>query len=203
MLNPHYKTHTLQLGPNSLLLPILFLSYFLELQVPFLQVYKTQNPNAITAYNHMASTCISNCITDTRIRLRPRPAYVNLNKWPESIVEFAQPGFSNAHPGVHYAQSRIVDTISCRQMYLRSYTFSRKESVPEKTKKYFGKVKDRVKNRRSINRSKACNGNNRGFGIRRKYYLRRVKEVSCDALLSMFRRLLFCTAKVDVADHRD
>nr|GME03003.1 uncharacterized protein LOC109155657 [Ipomoea batatas] len=39
----------------------------------------------------------------------------------------------------------VVDSVSCRQLYLRSaYTFSKKESVPEKTKKCFGMVRKTV-----------------------------------------------------------
>ncbi|KAM6578733.1 hypothetical protein CsatB_030570 [Cannabis sativa] len=37
-------------------------------------------------------------------------------------------------------QPKVVDSVSCRQMFLRSYTFSRKESFSEKTKKCLGRV---------------------------------------------------------------
>jgi hypothetical protein len=43
-----------------------------------------------------------------------------------------------------YCSPRVVDSYSCRQMYLRSYTFSkRKETVPERTMACLGRVRDR------------------------------------------------------------
>ncbi|KAL2507079.1 uncharacterized protein Fot_30726 [Forsythia ovata] len=41
-------------------------------------------------------------------------------------------------------RSKVVDSISCKQMYLRSYTFLRTETMPERTKKCFRRVKQRV-----------------------------------------------------------
>ena len=46
------------------------------------------------------------CVKDRHLPLRP--TFVNLNKWPES---------------------EVVDRFSCRQMYLRSYKFSREKKV--------------------------------------------------------------------------
>ncbi|KAL2459402.1 uncharacterized protein Fot_54651 [Forsythia ovata] len=43
-----------------------------------------------------------------------------------------------------WLRSRVVDSISCRQMYLRSYAFLRTETVSERTKKCFRRVKQRV-----------------------------------------------------------
>ncbi|XVF68668.1 hypothetical protein PTKIN_Ptkin11bG0019900 [Pterospermum kingtungense] len=145
----------------------------------------------------MASTCISNCINDTRVPIRP--TYVNLYKWPESDAAFVRSLSSNgrAHP-------KVVDSISCRQMYLRSYTFHRNDQTdddddPEKTK-CFGRsvVKNEIikagprrkKKTKTVAKKK-----------KKRVGLRRAKEVSCAALLAVFRRLLSCTAKVDVADH--
>ncbi|RDX81828.1 hypothetical protein CR513_37443, partial [Mucuna pruriens] len=92
----------------------------------------------------MSSVCISNCVHDARDpRVPVRATYMNLYKWPESDAEFVR---SVSRRGSHVCgQARVVDSISCRQMYLRSYKFSRKETVPEKTQKCFGRVKDRVK----------------------------------------------------------
>ncbi|CAD6334824.1 unnamed protein product [Miscanthus lutarioriparius] len=43
-----------------------------------------------------------------------------------------------------YCSPRVVDSYSCRQMYLRSYTFSkRKETVPERTMACLGRVRER------------------------------------------------------------
>ncbi|CAI9098135.1 OLC1v1034725C1 [Oldenlandia corymbosa var. corymbosa] len=110
----------------------------------------------------MATICISNNREkkDTGLVHFPRSAkYVNLYKWPESellIRTMSSPadeggGGGGGHSGKYnyllYPPStpRLVDSASCRQLYLRSaYTFSRKQSVHERTKKCFGKVKERV-----------------------------------------------------------
>ncbi|KAI6685706.1 hypothetical protein NL676_031619 [Syzygium grande] len=124
-----------------------------------------------------ASTCMTNCIADgdTRFTARAGPRYVSLHKGPEPD--------SHRFPGAHGWRShpRAVDGLSCRQMYLRSYTFSRKESVPERAKKCLGRVKQRV--------------------LRGKLVVQRAKEGSCSAFLAIFQRLLSCTAKIDVADY--
>ncbi|KAF8039880.1 hypothetical protein BT93_B2177 [Corymbia citriodora subsp. variegata] len=125
-----------------------------------------------------ASTRMTNCAADgdARFAARARPTYVSLRKGQEldgDLVPVGRGGRS--HP-------RVVDGISCRQMYLRSYTFSRKESVPERTKKCLGRVKKRV--------------------FRGKLVVQRAKEVSCSAFLAIFQRLLSCTAKIDGADYR-
>ncbi|XWS71748.1 hypothetical protein CRYUN_Cryun03dG0165400 [Craigia yunnanensis] len=141
----------------------------------------------------MASTCISTCINDTRVPVRP--TYVNLYKWPESDAAFVRSLSSDGRRGGR-AHPRVVDSISCRQMYLRSYTFHRNETEPEKTK-CFGRVKkEKVKSPRRKKKSKTV-------AKKKCVALRRAKEFSCAALLSMFRRLLSCTSKVDVADHGD
>ncbi|RLN29261.1 uncharacterized protein C2845_PM05G10780 [Panicum miliaceum] len=47
--------------------------------------------------------------------------------------------------GTGYASPRVVDSYSCRQMYLRSYTFSKKkETVPERTMACLGRVRERA-----------------------------------------------------------
>nr|DAD25977.1 TPA_asm: hypothetical protein HUJ06_027445 [Nelumbo nucifera] len=138
----------------------------------------------------MSSVCISSCVNDARVPVRA--TYVNLYKWPESDAEFVKSVSSNARKCGH---PRVVDSISCRQMYLRSYTFSRKETMPEKTKKCLGRVKERV-----VCRRRKVNGNGGGSGGRKYFVMRRVKEVSCAALFSIFHRLLSCTTTVDVVD---
>ncbi|KAL6336324.1 hypothetical protein AAG906_014494 [Vitis piasezkii] len=135
----------------------------------------------------MSSVCISSCVNDARVPVRA--TYVNLYKWPESDAEFIKSVSSNRHP-------RVVDSISCRQMYLRSYTFSKKETVPEKTIKCFGRVKERVAHGRRRNKGEELHG-------KRFVVVRKVKEISCSALYAIFRRLLYCTTTVDVVDSRD
>ncbi|KMT04965.1 hypothetical protein BVRB_7g171290 [Beta vulgaris subsp. vulgaris] len=141
----------------------------------------------------MNSVCISSCIEDTRVpTLRVRATYVNLYKWPESDAEFVR---SVSFRGPGHPRPKVVESISCRQLYLRSYTFTKKESVNEKTKKCIGRVKERVVNGtkksvrdRSTKRDQTIKNNNNVI----------VKEVSCGALKSFFRKLLFCSASVDV-----
>ncbi|XVF05593.1 hypothetical protein REPUB_Repub05bG0186100 [Reevesia pubescens] len=141
----------------------------------------------------MASTCISTCINDTKVPVRP--TFVNLYKWPESDAEFVRSLSSDNRKSGH-AHPTVVDSISCRQMYLRSYTFHRNDQIePEKTK-CFGRVK--MENVKSPPRRKK---KSKTVAKKKSAALRRAKEVSCAALLAMFRRLLSCTTKVDVADH--
>ncbi|KAK6244806.1 hypothetical protein QUC31_011215 [Theobroma cacao] len=92
-----------------------------------------------------------------------------------------------------HGHPRVVDGISCRQMYLRSYRFSRKETVPEKTVKCFGRVKDKVAHGKRRNSSQKRR-------IRRKCFVwRKVKVV----FFRFFNRLLSCSASVDVVDQRN
>ncbi|KAG8376477.1 hypothetical protein BUALT_Bualt09G0067600 [Buddleja alternifolia] len=140
----------------------------------------------------MSKICISNCVNDTRIPVRAN--YVNLYKWPESDAEFVKS--ATAHGGARL-NSRVVDSISCRQMYLKSYTFSRKETVPEKTMKCFGKVKDKV----VAGRKEKGEIRRRRKGRRRRcVVVRRMKDFSCATVHAIFRRMLFCSATVDVVD---
>lgn len=156
----------------------------------------------------MSSVCISNCINDARDpRVPVRATYVNLYKWPESDAEFLKSVSSNRNrtgSGGHIAgPPRVVDSISCRQIYLRSYKFSRKESMPEKTQKCFGRVKEKMN---STNYNSNGNGKKvvKSKGRRKKcLVLRKVKEFSCAALFSIFQRFLSCAASVDVVDRKD
>ncbi|XP_051130549.1 uncharacterized protein LOC127251038 [Andrographis paniculata] len=141
----------------------------------------------------MSQFCISKCANDPI-----RATYVNLYKWPGSDAEFMRS--AAVHGGGARLHSRVVDSLSCRQMYLRSYTFSRKEeTVPERTINCFRKVRERVA---------AAGGDERNGKVRRRRRRRRrrrvvvgrMKEISRAALRGVFRRLLFCTATVDVVD---
>ena len=156
----------------------------------------------------MASTCIPNCLDDGWIPVRA--TYENLYKWPESDAEFVRSVSSNGRATDNDPSSRpftrsmstnglldgpshprVVDSMSCRQIYLRSYTFSRKESMPQKARKCACRIKRSVSARRR-NR-KASNGAHGGVVV-----IRRAKEISCAAMNVVFRRLLSCTTKVDV-----
>lgn len=184
----------------------------------------------------MTSTCISNCVKDARVPVRA--TYVNLYKWPESDVEFIRSLSSDKRKtscgaGQHHflPHPKVVDSISCRQLYLRSYTFSRdddekckddkkekkKESsrnnsrrsirdsvASETTRKRSRRKRRRRENEKSSSESGDFNDNkNGGSGRSRRRRrkcegLRRAKEASCAALAAIFRRLLYCTAEIDV-----
>lgn len=149
----------------------------------------------------MSSSCISSCLNDARDpRVPVRATYVNLYKWPESDAEFVRSRSSGAGAmhGGRPAAARVVDSISCRQMYLRSYRFSRKETVPEKTVKCFGRVKEKLGAHGKIRSTKRSGQKIRR--IRRKCLVwRKVKVV----LFRCFNRLLSCSASVDVVDQRN
>ncbi|KAJ8899907.1 hypothetical protein K2173_019611 [Erythroxylum novogranatense] len=127
----------------------------------------------------MSSVCISNCVKDAiDPRMPVRSTYVNLCKWSESDVEFMK---SVHRVGQGFGHPRVVSGISCRQLYLRSYRFSRKESVSERTKKCVGRVKEKVANHGRKRKEK---------GRRRKCLVfRKVKEISRCALFRFFYRL--------------
>ncbi|XP_062115086.1 uncharacterized protein LOC133829276 [Humulus lupulus] len=173
----------------------------------------------------MTSVCISNCVNDARdprVPVRLRATYVNLYKWPESDAEFVRSvSSSGCRPGSHvrYGHPRVVDSISCRQMYLRSYTFSRKET-PEKTQKCFGRVKQKKladdeddsdrdhgdkKKKEQKQMQQANNNKNSSSSVssnkkKKCLFLGKVRELSYAALFGIFQRCLSCAATVDVAD---
>lgn len=107
---------------------------------------------------------------------------------------------------------RVVDSRSCRQLYLRSaYTFSRHEeednkNMKERAKKWLNRFTMVYNRRSSGDHNKTYNyklmTNKSGINIRNKVMVinvnvSKVKHFSCASLLSMFRRMLACTVKVD------
>lgn len=161
----------------------------------------------------MASGCRSaiGCV-DARVSVRA--TYVNLYKWPESDAEFVRSMIiGEMNPRRRGPNPRVVDSYSCRQMYLRSYTFSKKESVPEKTVKCFRRVKEKaaefhfiahhssfdggsVKSRRRRDCSSTGSKSKKKDCVR----VKKLREVSCTAIRSIFRHFLLCTASIDVVD---
>ncbi|KAK1373658.1 Double-stranded RNA-binding protein 2-like [Heracleum sosnowskyi] len=136
----------------------------------------------------MAATYNSDCYDDDWIPVRA--TYENLYKWPGSDAEFVRSFTTNGRlDGA--SQPRVVDSMSCRQIYLRSYTFSRKESMPQKAKKCASRIKRSV-SVRGLDRK--VSGRAHGSVV----VIRRAKEISCTAMNGFFRRLLSCTTKVDV-----
>ncbi|XP_072961123.1 uncharacterized protein [Typha angustifolia] len=160
-------------------------------------------------------------------RIPVRASYVNLYKWPESDAEFMKSvtrrredhSFNNRACS---AGPEVVDSYSCRQLYLRSYTFSKKkETVPEKTMRCFGKVKEKAavfplfipQNKNNIESSdhkgkdKDKKGNNNKKKKKKKrnkdkicIRLKKLRQASYSAMCSIFCRILSCSASVDVAD---
>ncbi|XP_073010920.1 uncharacterized protein [Typha latifolia] len=154
----------------------------------------------------MSSVCKSaiGCV-DARVLVRAN--YVNLYKWPESDAEFVK-SISRGRITTQGEEDNcvtdranprstpiVVDSYSCRQMYLRSYTFSKKETVPEKTIRCLGRVKGKAADFRFIRWRNKKKDNNNKCAILRKF-----REASCFAINSIVHRLLSCTAVVEVAD---
>ncbi|KAK8561833.1 hypothetical protein V6N13_149016 [Hibiscus sabdariffa] len=136
----------------------------------------------------MSSVCISSCLTDAT---DPRVPFRATYKWPESDAEFVRSRSSRA--AVHGGYARVVDGVSCRQMYLRSYRFSRRETAAEKTVKCFGRVREKM--------------GAHGRRWKKSIQMRRVRRRKClvwrkikVALFRFFNRLLSFSANVDVAD---
>nr|GMD12470.1 uncharacterized protein LOC109173825 [Ipomoea batatas] len=138
----------------------------------------------------MASVCVSSCVKDVRAPVVVRATYENLYKWPESDAEFIRSVTSNVRSAAAAAgHPRVVDSISCRQLYLRSYTFSREEDG--RTAKCCGRARKEAAGRK---RKSGDGGAGDGGHGRRKKKCFRFRR----AMVSIFRRLLSCTAQVDV-----
>ncbi|XP_020583368.1 uncharacterized protein LOC110026671 [Phalaenopsis equestris] len=73
-------------------------------------------------------------------------SYINLRKWAESDAEFVR-SLSSVSLSTENracwppASPTVIDSFSCRQLYLRSYAFSKKEPLPKKAIKCFEKFK--------------------------------------------------------------
>ena len=136
----------------------------------------------------MASACKSSSVNDTLLPVRP--TFTNLYKWPESDVEFVKTvNSSNCEEGPHHVHPRGVDSFSCRQTYLKSYTFSRKKvGVTEKTIKCLHRIKLYVF---CVSKRLNLKGSN-------KMILGKAKDVT-DAAVAIFHRLLSRFGKFDPA----
>lgn len=124
-----------------------------------------------------------------------RATYVTLYRWPESDAEFVRSvgsggGAPPRRPALRH-QPPVVDGYSCRQMYLRSYTFSKRETLPERARKCLVKVKESVAGAAV---SASC-----GFAGRRTKAEKKCPPLVAAALNSISRRLLSCTASLNVA----
>ncbi|THU54690.1 hypothetical protein C4D60_Mb10t27800 [Musa balbisiana] len=101
----------------------------------------------------MSSVCRSS-LSCVDVRESARASYKTLYKWPESDAEFVKSMAagrrrgergdpSGLNSGTNLEERRrpsagpsVVDSYSCRQLYLRSYVFTKEETVSEKMKRY-------------------------------------------------------------------
>ncbi|XP_010431044.1 PREDICTED: uncharacterized protein LOC104715327 [Camelina sativa] len=90
----------------------------------------------------MASKCISDCVNveNDATGGRPGTTLAKIHKWPAAEVEFIQ---SISHGGSQ-GRTTAIESISCRQMYLRSYTFSRKEENEDSDRRCFRGCRKKV-----------------------------------------------------------
>ncbi|XP_022983914.1 uncharacterized protein LOC111482393 [Cucurbita maxima] len=149
----------------------------------------------------MSAVCTTNyCISTVDSGRPPRAAYINLSNWTDSDNETDKSAIPRTRRRVP-----VVDGVSCRQMYLRSYKFSTKESVREKTRRCLWKVKEKLGQRKRRKSGDKRNQNrNRNRNRKRKCFIwRKMKKFSCSfVLFRIFRRILTCSASVDVVEQR-
>ncbi|XP_058080748.1 uncharacterized protein LOC131228930 [Magnolia sinica] len=103
-----------------------------------------------------------------------RISFKKLHQWPESEAEFLKliANKENSKP--------CHERYSSRQKYLRSYTFSRKQTLAEKTRRWFLKTKN----------IKETKERKMGCGV--------IKESFCSGFGAVFNNLFACIATVDV-----
>lgn len=140
----------------------------------------------------MASKCIDDCvnITSDTVGVRPLMTYGNVYKWPMAEAEFVR---SITHGGSQ-RRTTVVDSISCRQMYLRSYTFSTKENEEDG-----GEGGSETVDRRN---NRSCFGGGRKKAAKKA--MKKNKASSCRAFVfRLVWKCLSCTSttKVTNTDH--
>ncbi|URE20985.1 hypothetical protein MUK42_11953 [Musa troglodytarum] len=163
----------------------------------------------------MSSGCKSSlCCADAREPVRA--SYQLLYKWPDSDVEFVKSmatGKRAACADLKEGRKQsscpsVVDSYSCRQLYLRSYTFTKKETVPEKTRRCLRRVKQTA-----AVLPICCHSTEGGtssvkssdFSAPKSVNTERKREAAegcagTGKYPSIFRRLLLCTGSVEVVD---
>lgn len=141
--------------------------------------------------SRMNSSCVAGCL-DAQAPIRA--TFRSIHRWPDSEAEFVRiMSFRETDcPKEH----KEFDGYTSRQMFLRSYTFSRKETVPQKTKKCFGKVKEKMSSMVVPKKKKKAKKN--------ASVIRKIRDKIVDsyyaAMTAIFHRLLACTTSVDVRD---
>jgi hypothetical protein len=134
----------------------------------------------------LSLSCVAGCLdAEAPVRF----SFLSLYQWPDSDAEFVRIlGMKEDHRLIKKPMRAYNESIyACRQMYLRSYTFSKKETVAEKTKKCYERAKRKIK----ILRPK------RIMSLLRKLRARSL-EAFYAFLSAVFHWLLACTTSVDV-----
>jgi hypothetical protein len=115
-----------------------------------------------------------------------------IHRWPDSEAEFVR--IMSFRETDNRQQHKEFDGYASKQMFLRSYTFSRKETMPHKTKKCFGKVKEKMSSMVFPKKKKKTKKN--------ASVIRKIRDKIVDsyyaAMAAIFHRLLACTTSVDV-----
>ncbi|GLJ23022.1 hypothetical protein SUGI_0434490 [Cryptomeria japonica] len=143
----------------------------------------------------MNSSCVAGCLdAQVPVRLNFRSLY----KWPDSDAEFVRVLSMDrgaSCPNKITKVTTIHESYACRQKFLRSYTFSKKETFPQKTKNGLKKAKAvliKMKKNFAFKRILSLLGN-----LEPKFF-----KVSCAVLAALFTCLLACTTSVDVKDQQ-
>lgn len=152
----------------------------------------------------MASSCMSSiCIEDNchviNSPVRVRGTYVNLHKWPYSEIEFLR---LRSGKNANDDMAIYSNVSSSRQLFLKSYKFSRKKQTIRQ--KIAAKCRRCFRLPRHRHHRRSGNGKGGVFLKRKKVcmaalLIRGVKALSWAALLFFLRRLrlLYCTTTVD------
>ncbi|KAK8963931.1 hypothetical protein KSP40_PGU008853 [Platanthera guangdongensis] len=150
----------------------------------------------------MSPACQSSvgCI-DAHVPVHPA-ANTNLYRWAESDAKFVRSLTPGGGGGDNRQSSTVIDSFSCRQKFLRSYTFSKKETVPEKTVKCLGKAKVRAAALPCFHYQNCGQSLVKPFAMMsgKKYESMKPKKKGQSVLWWIFYRLLSCTSSFDVAD---
>ncbi|KAL4180459.1 hypothetical protein AMTRI_Chr13g92170 [Amborella trichopoda] len=91
----------------------------------------------------MNSSCVSGCL---EAQAPIKVSFVKLYQWPQADAEFVKLIAQNkASFAGKRRENGSHESFACRQKYLRSYTFSKKESLRERTKKWFLERKEMMR----------------------------------------------------------
>ncbi|XP_041001269.1 uncharacterized protein LOC121247004 [Juglans microcarpa x Juglans regia] len=147
----------------------------------------------------ISSSCVGGCL-DAQDPVKV--SFVRLYKWPEADAEFLRnlsmkyektssetTGLRRHSPFNTSGAYVYHESFASRQRYLRSYTFSKKETLTEKTKRWLKEKQKAVLVKSTKCKNKLSHGSING---------------SCNSFLGgVFNVLLFCVATLDVGDDHD